>query len=253
MKFAKVSTAGRVSVVTLNRPERLNAIGAELLLDLHEALVQAQNDPATGAIVLTGSGRAFCAGDDLKEFDQQAASPASIAQHCDRIQQITRDIMFGPKLVIGAVHGYAVGGGFEWMLNCDLVVAAADLVCFFPEMALGHFVTGGVTHLLPQTLGHQRTMELIVLGERHGAHALHQMGLVNRVVSPQAMLAQAIELATQVAARSAGATMRLKRMLTSQLQTQLVTALELEQQAAMACFADADTAQRVQEFAAQRL
>lgn len=253
MKFAKVQNENSVSVVTLNRPERLNAIGGDLLVDLHAALVQAQHDPATRAIVLTGAGRAFCAGDDLKEFGQQAASPASIAQHCDRIQQITRDIMFGSKIVLGAVHGYAVGGGFEWVLNCDLVVAADNLICFFPEMALGHFVTGGVTHLLPQALGHQRTMELIVLGERHDAHRLLQMGLVNRVVASDKMLPLAMELASQVASRSAGATRRLKRLLTTQLQNQLVAALELEGQAAAACFADADTAQRIADFAHRRL
>jgi enoyl-CoA hydratase/carnithine racemase len=253
MKFAQLSTQGRVSVVTLNRPERLNAIGGELLLDLHEALVQAQSDPATGAIVLTGAGRAFCAGDDLKEFELQAESPAAIAQHCDRIQQITRDIMFGNKIVVGAVHGYAVGGGFEWVLNCDMVVAADNLVCFFPEMALGHFVTGGVTHLLPQALGHQRTMELIVLGERKSARDLIQLGLINRVVAMEAMLHEAIALAEQVASRSAGATGRLKRLLNSELQHQLTAALDQEQIAAMACFADADTAQRVQNFAAKRL
>ena len=253
MKFANHSSTGRVSVVTLNRPERLNAIGEGLLLDLHAALLEAQSDPATGAIVLTGAGRAFCAGDDLKEFAQQAQSPVSIAQTCERIQQITRDIMFGPKLVIGAVHGYAVGGGFEWMLNCDMVVAADDLTCFFPEMALGHFVTGGVTHLLPQALGHQRTMELIVLGERQSAGALQQLGLVNRVVPATQMLATALEMATQVASRSANATARLKRLLTSQLQNQLAGALALEQQAAMACFADSDTSVRVQGFANRRL
>jgi enoyl-CoA hydratase/carnithine racemase len=253
MTFAQLSTEGRVSLVTLNRPERLNAISGDLLVDLHAALVQAQADPATGAIVLTGTGRAFCAGDDLKEFKQQSESPAAIALHCERIQQITRDIMFGPKLVVGAVHGYAVGGGFEWVLNCDIVVAADSLVCFFPEMALGHFVTGGVTHLLPQTLGHQRTMELIVLGERHGAQALKDLGLVNRVVPLPDMLPTALTLAAQVASRSAGATSRLKRLLTSQLQTQLANALVLESEAAMACFADPDTAQRIADFAAGRL
>lgn len=253
MQYAQLSTQGPVSVVTLHRPQRLNAIGGELLVDLHDALVAAQNDPATRAIVLTGAGRAFCAGDDLKEFEQQAQSAASIAQHCDRIQQITRDIMFGNKVVVGAVHGYAVGGGFEWVLNCDMVVAADNLVCFFPEMALGHFVTGGVTHLLPQALGHQRTMELIVLGERQSAQDLMRLGLINRVVPSEQMLPVALEVAAQVAARSSGATRRLKRLLNSQLQHQLAGALELEQQAAMACFADDDTAQRVQAFAASRL
>jgi len=243
--YVRLAHDGPVSVVTLDRPERLNAIGSALLADLHRTLVMAQADPATGAIVLTGAGRAFCAGDDLKEFSEQAASPEAIAQTCDAIQQITRDIMFGPKLVIGAVHGYAVGGGFEWVLNCDLVVAADNLVAFFPEMGLGHFVTGGVTHLLPLAVGHQRAMELFVLGERHDAHALLRLGLVNRVVGLADMLPTAMELARQVASRSPRATALLKRVLTSGNGPQLSSALEQERQAAMACFSDAETARRI--------
>ncbi len=249
MSYATLHTDGPISVVTLNRPERLNAIGTALMSDLHDALVNAQADAATRAIVFTGAGRAFCAGDDLKEFAEQARSSASIARTCESIQQITRDIMFGPKLVIGAVHGYAVGGGFEWLLNCDLVIAADDLVAFFPEMALGHFVTGGVTHLLPQLVGHQRAMELMVLGERHDANALQRLGIVNRVVPAADLLPRALDMARQVAQRSLFATSQLKRVITSQVNGQLAAALELERQAAMACFASADTAQRVGAFA----
>ena len=128
-----------------------------------------RHDAAVGAIVLAGAGRAFCAGDDLKEFGQQSADPAATEAHIRGIQQITRDIMFAEKVVVGAVQGYAVGGGFEWMLNCDLVVAADDLVAFFPEMEWAQFTTGGVTHLLPLAVGHQRAMELLVLGERQPA------------------------------------------------------------------------------------
>jgi len=253
MPYANLHADGAVSVVTLNRPERLNAIGSALLADLHGALAQAQADAATRAIVLTGAGRAFCAGDDLKEFGEQSRSATAIAETCERIQQITRDIMFGPKLVIGAVHGYAVGGGFEWVLNCDLVVAADDLVCFFPEMALGHFVTGGVTHLLPQSVGYQRAIELIVLGERHDANALQRLGIVNRVVPLAELMPRALQVATQVAARSQLATSQLKRVINSQLNPQLAAALEMERQAAMACFASADTAQRIEAFADKQL
>lgn len=253
MAFASHAIQGAVSLVTLQRPERLNAISGDLLVDLHRALQAAQAEPATRAIVLTGAGRAFCAGDDLKEFAEQAKSPAAIAEHCERIQTITRDIMFGPKLVVGAVHGYAVGGGFEWVLNCDLVVAADSLVCFFPEMALGHFVTGAVTHLLPQALGHQRTMELIVLGERQSAEDLAALGLVNRVLPEADMLPAAMALAAEVATRSPGATARLKRALVGGVGAGVASALALEQEAAGACFADPDTARRVEAFARQRL
>ena len=253
MAFATHAIHGAFSLVTLARPERLNAIGGDLLVDLHQALHAAQTEASTRAIVLTGAGRAFCAGDDLKEFAEQAASTAAIAEHCERIQTITRDIMFGPKLVIGAVHGYAVGGGFEWMLNCDLVVAADTLVCFFPEMALGHFVTGAVTHLLPSALGHQRTMELIVLGERQSAQQLAALGLVNRVVAESDMLSTAMAMASDVATRSPGATARLKRALVSGLDSGIGDALALEHTEASACFADPDTAARVQAFAQKHL
>ncbi len=252
MNYATLEAQGPVSIVTLNRPERLNAIGTQLLQDLHEALVAAQLDPQTRTIVLPGAGRAFCAGDDLKEFGQQSATPASAADTCERIQQITRDLMFGPKLVVGAVHGFAVGGGFEWMLNCDLVVAAEDLVAFFPEMALGHFVTGGVTHLLPLALGHQRAMELIVLGERLSGTQLHRLGLVNRVVKAEAVRQSAVEIAHQVASRSSLATSQLKKLMTTQLSAQLVSALEQERQAAVACMNDPGTAQRIAAFSRGR-
>jgi enoyl-CoA hydratase/carnithine racemase len=252
MSYATVHNDGPVSVVTLNRPDRLNAIGAALLSDMHDALVTAQTDPDTRAIVLTGAGRAFCAGDDLKEFGEQASSEARIAETCDHIQRITRDIMFGPKLVVGAVHGYAVGGGFEWVLNCDLVVAADNLLCFFPEMALGHFVTGGVTHLLPQMLGHQRAMELMVLGERQDAQALKHLGIVNRVVPLADLMPTALALARELASRSTLATTQLKRVINIQMNAQLASALELERQAALACFGNSDTAQRIQAFADRR-
>src|SRR5215471_13189458 len=248
MRYVEQISKGAVSVVTLNRPERLNAIGSELLNDLHTALLQAQNDQTTRVIVLTGTGRAFCAGDDLKEFEQQSQDAASIASTCDNIQQITRDIMFGPKLVIGAVHGYAVGGGFEWVLNCDMVVAADDLICFFPEMALGHFVTGGVTHLLPRVVGRQRAIELMVLGERQSAADLMELGLVQRVVPKDQLLEAALELAEKTATRSSFATSRLKRVLTTQIEHQLAAALELERQAAIECFGSPETAQRIAAF-----
>lgn len=247
MSDAILETRGPISLVTLNRPQRLNAIGGQLLPDLHDALQRAQQDPETRVIVLTGAGRAFCAGDDLKEFGDQTQSPEHVARVCEDIQQITRDLMFGPKLVVGAVHGWAVGGGFEWVLNCDLVVAAENLKCFFPEMQLGHFVTGGVTHLLPQALGHQRAMELIVLGEQLDARTLQSLGLVNRVVPADQVLEHALDLATQVAERASHATALLKKALTGQGGA-LAAALETERQAAMTCFAHPDTARRIEAF-----
>ena len=245
MSDALLAIEGDVAVVTLNRPARLNAIGGTLLADLHDCLARAQSDDGVRVVVLTGAGRAFCAGDDLKEFAAQALSAESAARICADIQRITRDIMTGPRPVIGAVAGHAVGGGFEWMLNCDLVVAADDLQCFFPEMALGHFVTGGVTHLLPRAVGHQRAMELLLLGERIGAVGLRDLGLVNRVVPRADLLPAAMHLARRVAALAPGAVARLKRVVTGDDSLTLAGALTAEEQDARACFTDPETARRV--------
>ena len=228
MPLAILHRDGAVSVVTLNRPERLNAIGLPLLTDLHAALQAAQQDAGTRAIVLTGAGRAFCAGADLKDGAGEGTAADLGARMADAFQRITRAIVGGPKLVVGAVHGYAVGGGLEWLLNCDLVVAADDLVAFFPEMQLGHFVTGGVTHLLPQAVGHQRTMELLVLGERLSAERLHALGLVNRLSNPGDALGTALQLAQRLNQRAPNVLASIKELVSDAPHQPLSTHLNSE-------------------------
>ena len=248
MSTVQLERDGPVGIVRLNRPERLNAMSTGLVHDLHNVLVEANGDAAIAVIILTGNGRAFCAGDDLKEFDQQSADAEAIRTHIEGIQQVTRDLMLGDKIVVGALHGYAVGGGFEWLLNCDMVVAADDLVAFFPEMQWGQFVTGGVTHLLPQAIGYQHAMELFVLGERQSAEALLARGLVNWVVPPGDMMAKALAVANTVAGKSAHSVGALKRLLTRELTTTLERALELEQAITIDTFARAEAAERVKAF-----
>ena len=133
--------------------------------------------------------------------------------------------MFSHKVVVGAAHGFAVGGGFEWLLNCDLTVAADDLVAFLPEMEWGQFVTGGLTHLLPLAVGYQRAMELMVLGERQSAARLCELGLVNWVVPRDEMMPRALEVAEQVAKKSRFSVGRLKRVINSELSSALKNAL----------------------------
>ena len=115
-----------IATITLNRPERLNAINPPLLEALTAALQQANDDPHINVIVLQGAGRAFCAGDDLKEFDSQVGSKAETRAYIEKIQDVTRQICLNQKIVIGAIHGWAVGGGLEWVINCDFVVMADD-------------------------------------------------------------------------------------------------------------------------------
>ena len=252
MSYALYERKDNVGLVTLNRPERLNAISGDLMRDLIAVLETAFDDEQTGALVLTGNGRAFCSGDDLKEFDLQTENEAAVVKHISAIQQVTRLLLGRDKPVIGAIHGYAVGGGFEWLLNCDLVVAADDLVAFFPEMDWGHFVTGGVTHLLPLTVGYQRAMELFLLGERQSAQRLESLGIVNRVVPKEQMLACAMDLAKRIAAKSRYAISNLKATLNRDLGEALWKAIDREQAVTIAAFNHPDTIKRVKAFEARK-
>lgn len=248
MTFATFNKQGRVAVVTLNRPERLNAISGALLADLEAALRAAQDDDETAVIVLTGAGRAFCSGDDLKEFEEQAANESSVRAHIEAIQRITHLLLGGPKLIVGAIRGFAVGGGFEWILNCDLVVAGDDLTAFFPEMDWANFVTGGVTHLLPMTIGYQRTMELIVLGERQSADRLREFGMVNWVVPCDQVVPKAMEVAERVAKKSEHSVRKLKSTIYKDLGAALWSAVRLEEEATIVAFMRPEAAERVAGF-----
>lgn len=252
MSFALYERRGPVGIVTLNRPERLNAISGDLLAAFAAALGQGLADEDAAVLVLTGAGRAFCSGDDLKEFDRQSASDAAIRAHIGAIQDITRTMLGSDKPIVGAVHGYAVGGGFEWLLNCDLVVAADDLVAFFPEMDWAQFVTGGVTHLLPLAVGYQRAMELLMLGERQSAERLAALGLVNWVVPRDELQGKAMEVALKVAEKSRFSVGRLKRLINQDLGAQLWRAVELEQDATIEAFHRPEVAERVARFATRK-
>ena len=141
-----------VRTITLNRPDSLNAMNRQLIDDVTCAFDDANADPSTRAIIFTGEGRAFCAGDDRHahvhpENEEQARDVV------DAIQRATRAIVFGAKPVVGAINGWAVGGGFEWAINCDFPIWARSARGFFPEVSLNLFVTGGVTALLPALVG----------------------------------------------------------------------------------------------------
>ncbi|HHW33995.1 MAG TPA: enoyl-CoA hydratase/isomerase family protein [Paracoccus solventivorans] len=237
-----------VGVVTLNRPERLNAISGDLLAAFSAALREAEADGSTSVTILRGAGRAFCSGDDLKEFDKQSTSAESIRAHIDAIQEITHLLMRSEKPVIGALHGFAAGGGFEWLLNCDLVVAADDLVAFFPEMEWGQFVTGGVTHLLRQTVGHQRAMELLLLGNRQAAGELLALGLVNRVVPGDQVLDTALALARQIASKSRFSVSQLKQLMNVELNAPMWQAVEAETRITVQAFANPEAPERLKAF-----
>ncbi len=239
--------AGGVRIVTLNRPHRLNAIVPELLEDLIATLGAADRDPAVGAIVLTGAGRAFCAGDDLKEFSSQSADEPTARAYVERIQDVTRAIMLGGTPVIVAVRGWAAGGGLEWMINADFAIAAEGTRFFFPELAWGMFVTGGATALLPRLVGLKRARALMLLGERFDAEQAREWGLVWKVVPEATMIEEALTLARRIAALPPEPVRALRRVLA---QPGLQEAMAAETEATVRAFLDPETARRIAAFGA---
>jgi enoyl-CoA hydratase/carnithine racemase len=237
-----------VRVITLNRPQRLNAINPALLEDLIAALQAADRDPVIRAIVLTGAGRAFCAGDDLKEFGSQSTDEATTRAYIERIQDVTRAILLGDTPVIGAVRGWAVGGGLEWVVNCDFTIAAEGTRFFFPETSLGVFVTGGVTELLPRLVGLQRARALIMLSERFDAAQAREWGLIWRVTSDADLMTEALALARRIAALPTGPVRALRRILAGRAGAGLEAAMAAETEATVRGFLDPETAKRVAAF-----
>ncbi|MEZ5840806.1 MAG: enoyl-CoA hydratase/isomerase family protein [Hyphomicrobiales bacterium] len=237
-----------VAVISLNRPHRLNAIVPELLDDLVAALEGADSDPDVRAIVLTGAGRAFCSGDDLKDFADQVSDEAGTTAYVERIQDVTRAMVLGDTPIVGAIRGWAVGGGLEWVINCDFAVCAAGTRFFFPEVSWGLFVTGGVTELLPRLVGLAKAREMILFGEKFTAEDARDWGLVHDVVESDDLLPVATALARRIAALPPGPVRDLRRILARPRPQGLEAAMAAETAATVRGFLDPETARRVAAF-----
>ncbi len=229
-----VEDDGAVRTITLNRPHRLNAITEELMDDLNGALAAAQADAGVAAIVLTGAGRAFCAGDDLVEQQEQDTSDLDVLRgFLETLQDVTRHIMLGETPVVAAVAGWAVGGAFSWPMNCDLSVWEKGAKGFFPELAHGLFVSGGMTYLLPLWAGGPAANDILYSGDRYDAETLHGRGLVSRVAEPGAGLAAAQDLAQRIAGYPSAARAAMKRTVIGGFRAGLEDALTREIDALM--------------------
>lgn len=236
---------GGIRTITLNRPERLNAINHDLITDLSAALDQANGDHGTRAVILTGAGRAFCAGDDLKEFDQQAGSEQQVLAMTERLQDVTRKIVLGDKIVVGAIHGWAVGGGLEWVIDCDFPILANTARCFFPEVKLGLFVTGAVTAILPRLTGLAKAKELILFGEKFDAKTALEVGIAWKVVPEAKLMDEALAAARRVAKLPPNQVRDLKRVLNRACHMDAESAMALETEACVRGFLDPATAKRI--------
>lgn len=226
-RSVELTIAADVAHVRLNRPDRLNAVSAQMVRDLVDALARSI-ELAPRALVLAGNGRAFCAGQDLKEIQPPSTEPEERRRLLLEAEEITRLVRSAPFPVISAVHGYAMGAGCEIALMCDLVVADETAVFAFPEVAVAQAVGQGISHRLPLTVGPARAKELLLLGARFDATRAHDLGLVNEVTSEGGHIERATAIADELATRSPLAVRLAKNAIDAGADGSLDDALALE-------------------------
>jgi 2-(1,2-epoxy-1,2-dihydrophenyl)acetyl-CoA isomerase len=221
----------RVATLTLNRPERLNALGGSLRPDLYDALQKAGADPAVGVIVITGAGRGFCSGGDVKSMSEreQAAAAAGIGEKFapirDRIILAMRDC---PKPIVAAVNGAAAGAGMNLALACDIRIASSAAKFSQAFVKRGLHPDWGGTYFLPRVVGMSKACELIFTGDSIDAAEALRLGIVNAVFAPEELMNEAYRLAKKIAAGPPIAIQLSKRALYHNIDVDLRAALEFE-------------------------
>lgn len=243
---------GPVLLLTLHRPDRLNAVSPALYAVLADRLAEAAADAEVRAVVLTGAGRAFCVGADLRAHGDRPLTGEDRRRYVDAAQAVNRAIQTSPKPVVAAVNGHAVGAGLELALSCDVVVVAREAKLRLPEASLGTFVGGGVTYTLVRRVGELRAREMLLLcpfvsGERAG-----EIGLANRVVDQTEVVPTAMDLAAELARRAPESVRRLKALLYAAPALPPEEVLRREADALLACMETADWAEGVAAFHEKR-
>jgi len=241
---------GLVELLTLNRPEKRNALSEPLRQALIAALDQASIEPATRVVVITGAGeRAFAAGADVAEL---AARPLAEQQRLMGERRVY-DVVAGlAKPVIAAVNGACLGGGLELALACDVRIASSTAAFGQPEVKLGLIPGGGGTQRLPRIVGLGAALKLVVSGESVTADEALRLGLVDEVMPPADVVARALALAERIAANGPLAVAAAKQAVHAALDTPLGGGLALERSLFLACFASEDKAEGTRAFLEKR-
>ena len=219
--------AGGVAHLSLNRPERLNAYSVAMRDDFAEALLAVAEDDEVGVLLITGQGRAFCAGADLSEF---GTAPSQVIARNVRWQRDVWGQLIGlDKPIVAAVHGYCIGSGIEIALLADVRIAASDTMFAMPELQLGMIPAAGGSQTLPANAGPSVALDLLLTGRRLDADAARRYGLVSRVVEPDELAGAAWDLAARLAELPRGFVPALRTALRDGADLRLDNGLQLEQ------------------------
>lgn len=247
-QYILVEQNENIGIVTLNRPKELNALNFQLVSEVADALETFDRDEAIRCIILTGAGeKAFAAGADIKEMANK--SPIEMMMGGFEAWQRIRRLH---KPVIAAVGGYALGGGCELAMHCDMIVASENARFGQPEILIGVMPGAGGTQRLARTIGKYRTMEMVLTGSQISAQELHSLGLVNRVVPKGEHLNEALKLAQTVAAQPPIAARLAKQAVQAAFETSLEEGLEIERKNFFMLFATEDMREGMQAFIEKR-
>lgn len=237
-----------VGLITLNRPDQLNALCNELIEELNDALNELDNDDEIGCMVLTGSAKAFAAGADIKEMQSLKFSDVYLNNFIDNWSHITRK----RKPIIAAVAGFALGGGCELAMMCDFIIAADTAMFGQPEITLGIMPGRGGTQRLTRYIGKSKAMEMCLTGRMMDAVEAESSGLVSRVVNAEELIEEALKTAKKIASMSRIAIMMNKESVNKSYETTLEEGVNFELRLFHATFATEDQKEGMAAFSEKR-
>lgn len=226
MGFIKIEKKDHVGLLTISRPEALNALNTEVLADLNAALTEVETDEEVYVVVLTGEGRSFVAGADIAQMRDFGAVDGKVFSDAGNAAFLRIENF--PKPVIAAVNGFALGGGCELAMACDIRIASEKAKFGQPEVGLGITPGFGGTQRLPRIVGTGKAMELILSARTVGAAEAKEIGLVNEVVAPEALLDTALALAGTIASQAQVAVRAAKQCIRRGMQADIGTAATYE-------------------------
>lgn len=250
MAFVTLEKQGHVGIVTINRPEALNALSPEVFADLGKTVDQLEADDDIYVVVLTGAGRSFVAGADIGVM--LPMTPVEGKAWSDKGNKLFLRVENLEKPVIAAVNGFALGGGCELAMSCDIRIASDKAKFGQPEVGLGVTPGFGGTQRLPRIVGFGHAMELALSGKLVSAQEAKEIGLVNRVVSSEELMPACMELANLIAAQAPVAVRETKRAIRKGMQTDIYTGAAYEAEAFGLCFSTQDQTEGMTAFVDKR-
>lgn len=243
-----VEARGRIGLVTLNRPQALNALNEALIAELNDALAGFESNPEIGCTVITGSEKAFAAGADVKEMAEKTYVESYLGKFLDGWTRISET----RKPVIAAVSGFCLGGGLELAMMCDFIIASETARFALPEITLGIMPGAGGTQRLPRFIGKAKAMDLILTGRMMDAAEAERCGLVARVVPPEKLLEEALAAAAKIASYSQPIVMMAKETVNRAQETSLAEGARFERRVFLAMFATEDQKEGMKAFIEKR-